>query len=143
MGGKGHGSAEDISQEELWSHGIHELAGATGQRAPRASGRHGPAGATRQPEGVGSGCRGGVGSGCETHGKRAAPDHEAADAAAAGMAGANRSRLNSRKRFVRARQWEPRKQRVGFRGGWAKPSALPPASTWAVGGSEARSGLRV
>lgn len=61
MGGKGHGSAEDISQEELWSHGIHELAGATGQRAPRASGRHGPAGATRQPEGVGSGCGGEAG----------------------------------------------------------------------------------
>lgn len=45
MGGKGHGSAEDISQEELWSHGIHELAGATGQQEPPGSRRESAAGA--------------------------------------------------------------------------------------------------
>lgn len=133
---KSGGAVEPRNPRVSRSHGP---AGATGQRAPRASRSHPAAGGSRQRvRGWG-----GVGSGCETHGKRAAPDHEAADAAAAGTAGANRSRLNSRKRFVRARQWEPRKQRVGFRGGWVKPSALPPASAWAVGGSEARSGLRV
>lgn len=141
MGSKGHGSAEDIIQEELWSHGIHALAGAMGRQRPWVSGRHGSAGATPQPESVSSGC-----------GRRGrAPDHEAAEAAAVGTAEVNESRRNSRERFVRAHTWESRKEWVGFRGGWIrawgvpirmKPPSLPSASTWAVGGSEARSGPR-
>lgn len=44
-----------------WVSRRHKSGGAVEPRNPRVSRSHGPAGATRQPEGVGSGCGGGAG----------------------------------------------------------------------------------